>query len=371
MDPSKLSSLSPSEKNRYSRHLLLSDVGLEGQMLLKQAKVLVIGAGGLGCPVLQLLSTSGVGTIGVVDGDLVSESNLQRQFLFAPEDIGKNKSEVASKKLSIQNPTVLWQVFPQMLQVENALTLIKDFDLVIDGSDNFSTRYLVNDACVILGKPFVSGSLFKTEAQVSVFNDVASGTYRCLFPEEPTPEEMPSCSEIGVFSVLPSFAGAMMASEALKWILKKSNRLNGKLWTHDLMTGQTSIFRYGLIPENKTIKQLIPDYDVFCGVKKAISSLEITFERLKSLNDFLLIDIREPIERETTGPIVIAEGQEIFNGSDLSKAVFTNTTDKPLVLYCQKGQRSLKAVKLLTERVPQKKIFSLSGGFEGWKNLNL
>src|ERR1035437_5209301 len=304
--------LTKEEINRYSRHIIMPEIGIEGQEKLKQAKVLVVGAGGLGCPVLQYLTAAGVGIIGIVDDDIVDETNLQRQVLYNKEETGKQKADVAAKKLKLQNQNVHLISHILHLTSANALEIISHYDLVIDGSDNFPTRYLVNDACVMLNKPLVFGSIFKFEGQVSVFNYKNGPTYRCLFPEPPI--DSPNCAEIGVLGVLPGIIGTLMANEALKIILGIGEILSGKLFVLDALNFQTQIISFEKDPENLKISSLI-DYDNFCtpplshgsppspleragvrqGEAKEISVLELK-QLLDSKKDFQLIDVREVSE---------------------------------------------------------------------------
>ena len=256
--------LTKQEFQRYSRHIIIPEIGIIGQEKIKNSKVLVIGAGGLGCPVGQYLAAAGVGTIGIVDFDEVDESNLQRQILFTPEDIGKSKAEVAAQKLKKQNPNLQFTIYNLQFTSANSLDIIKNYDIIVDGSDNFPTRYLVNDSCVILGKPLVSGSVFKFQGQVSVFNYKNGPTYRCLFPEPPNSDDVPNCTEIGVLGVLSGIIGTIMANETLKIILEIGKVLSGKLLVMDTLslTMQTLSFRRN--PKNLNIKNLI-DYQVFCS----------------------------------------------------------------------------------------------------------
>lgn len=339
---------------------------MEGQEKLKRAKVLVIGAGGLGCPVLQYLVSAGVGTIGIVDDDVVDKTNLQRQILFSAEDVGKSKVEVASKKLFLLNPHCQLPTADCRLSSANALDIIKDYDLVIDGSDNFPTRYLVNDACVILNKPFVFGSIYKFEGQVSVFNYKSGPTYRCLFPEPP--HESVNCSEIGVLGVLPGIIGTMMANEALKIILGIGEVLSGKLFVFDALNSQTQVISFEKNPANSTINLLI-DYDAFC-----ISSLssrggagcevkEISASELKRLIEkkelIQVIDVREPSEFSEFN----------INGINIPLKTLSNHTDKirkdiPVIIHCQRGSRSKKAIELLQKDFGFTNLYNLTGGIE-------
>lgn len=225
--------LAKEEFKRYSRQIILEEVGYAGQEKLKAAKVLIIGAGGLGCPVVQYLTAAGVGTLGIIDDDKVDESNLHRQILYSVKDLGKNKAEVSAKKALELNPFAKALAFPEKLTTDNAIEIIKDFDIVVDGSDNFSTRYLVNDACIALNKPFVSSSVFQLEAQLSVFNYNGGPTYRCIFPEPP--ENIMNCSEAGVLGYLTGLAGTLQAGEVIKMILEKGEVLSGKLLVFDAL----------------------------------------------------------------------------------------------------------------------------------------
>src|ERR1035437_2494874 len=236
------SKMTTEEKRRYARHIILPEIGLEGQQKLKQAKVLVVGAGGLGCPVLQYLTAAGVGTLGIIDFDTVDESNLQRQVLYSTEDIGKHKAAIAKEKLEKQNPDINLVSHVAHLTSANALEIISQYDIVVDGSDNFATRYLVNDACVILNKVLVFGSIFKFEGQVSVFNYKGGPTYRCLYPEAPAEGDVPNCAEIGVLGVLPGIVGTLQANEVIKIITGIGDILSGKLLTLDALTMQFNTF---------------------------------------------------------------------------------------------------------------------------------
>jgi molybdopterin/thiamine biosynthesis adenylyltransferase/rhodanese-related sulfurtransferase len=344
--------LSPQESNRYSRHILLPEVGITGVQKLKAARVLVVGAGGLGCPVLQYLTAAGVGTIGIVDFDTVAESNLQRQILFTPADIGHLKAQVAQAKLSLQNPHVQLVAHAVHINKENALSLLAGYDLVIDGSDNFSTRYLVNDACLLLNKPLVFGSIYKFEGQVSVFNYQDGPTYRCLYPE---PGELAACHEVGVLGVLPGLIGTYMANEALKVILGIGDILSGKLLVLNALSLVSNIFSFPVNPINKNIKSL-PEDEVRCLAPIP----EITFaafqERLKSGEKFTLLDVREAHEyaRKNLGGILIPLGQ-------LEREIHKIPVNLPILVYCQSGARSLRAAQLLFDKgITQ--LINLKGG---------
>ena len=360
--------LSKDEIKRYSRHLLLSEIGNEGQERLKKAKVLIVGAGGLGCPALQYLASAGVGTIGIADGDVVDESNLQRQILFMKEDVGKNKAAVAKEKLSKSNPHIHLISQISNLTSGNALEVLNGYDLVIDGSDNFPTRYLMNDACVMLGKPLVFGSIFKFEGQVSVFNYKDGPTYRCLFPEPPS--ESPNCSEIGVLSVLPGMIGTLMANEALKIILEIGEPLAGKLFVLDALTMQTKLVSFIKDPHNSKVTYLI-DYELFCNPVKAMDPMQAEIVKempaaelrklIESKADFQLIDVREPFEYVSFN----LEGENIPLGS-IEAHTDKISRKKKVVIHCKGGSRSRMAIKILQKKYGYTNLYNLTGGIETW-----
>ncbi len=333
--------LNSRELRRYNRHIILPEIGLSGQQRLKEAKVLVIGAGGLGCPLLQYLAAAGVGNIGVVDSDKVDESNLHRQILYSPDDIGKNKAEVAVRKLSGLNPFIIITPIVSWLNSTNALQLFSGYDIIIDGSDNFATRYLVNDACVILNKPFVSGSIYKFQGQVSVFNYHDGPTYRCLYPE---PGEIPSCAEVGVLGILPGITGCLMANETIKMIIDKGEVLSGKLLVFDSLIMQFNTFEFSTVPENKKINTLT-DYDFFCEAQaKEITASELK-NKIKAGEKFQLIDVREPreYEQKNIGGLLIPLSELENNLDKISKTL-------PVIIHCQSGTRSKKAIDLLKQK---------------------
>ncbi|MCC6690839.1 MAG: molybdopterin-synthase adenylyltransferase MoeB [Bacteroidia bacterium] len=346
---------SDKELKRYNRHIILSEIGVEGQEKLKQAKVLVIGAGGLGCPVLQYLTAAGLGEIGIVDNDKIDESNLQRQVLYSTDDIGKYKAETAKDKLLRQNPYIKITSYVTYLNQQNALDIISKYNIIVDGTDNFPTRYLVNDACVILNKPFVFGSIFKFEGQVSVFNYKNGPTYRCLYPSPPAPGEVPNCSEIGVLGILPGMIGTLQANEVIKMITNIGEVLSGKLLAFDALSMNVQIFEFTDNPENKKIKGL-SNYETVCSIQ----TNEITSEELKSKinlkEKFQLIDVREEYEHElkNIGGELIPLGNLLDNLSKIQKGI-------PVIIYCQSGLRSKKAAELLSEK-GYKNIFSLKNG---------
>ncbi len=346
--------LSEQEKKRYARHIILPEVGLKGQQKLKQAKVLVIGAGGLGCPVLQYITAAGIGTIGIVDFDTVDESNLQRQVLYATEDIGKHKAAVAKEKLQKQNPYISFIAHISHLTFVNALDIISGYDMVVDGSDNFATRYLVNDVCVMLNKVLVFGSIFKFDGQVSVFNYNGGSTYRCLYPEPPAAGEVPNCAETGVIGVLPGITGTLMANEIIKLITHVGEVLSEKLLTFDALTMQFNTFTIKPNPSNRSIKELI-DYDIFCGTINEISAEELK-EKLKCKEDFQLVDVRELHEYEikNIGGILIPLNQLEDRLTKLNK-------EKEVIVHCASGARSKKAIAILKEH-GFTKVYNLQNG---------
>lgn len=355
-------SLSDAERTRYSRHLLLPEVGSAGQQKLKAARVLVVGCGGLGCPVLQYLAAAGVGTLGLLDCDVVDESNLQRQVLYATADVGRPKTAAAAEKLQAQNPFIELRPQQQQLTAANALALFADYDLVVDCSDNFATRYLVNDACVLLGKPLVFGAIFKFEGQVSVFNYQNGPTYRCLFPQPPAPGEAPSCAEIGVLGVLPGLVGTLQAAEALKIILELGEVLSGRLLVVDALSMRFQTVRFRAITANQQLSALAPDYAAFCGeaLPAAAPVPEISADELKAWQQsgrpLQVLDVREPHEyaRRSIGGLLIPLAQLPQQLGQLQAAV-------PVVVHCASGRRSQQAARLLLSQ-GFAEVYSLRNG---------
>lgn len=341
------------EKNRYSRHILLSQIGEAGQEKLKTAKVLVIGAGGLGCPVLQYLSAAGVGTIGIIDFDKIEESNLQRQILFSVDDIGKFKAESAKNRLEKLNPYINFSVYTYKLDTSNALSLFSQYDIIVDGTDNFSTRYLVNDACVICNKPLVYGAIYKFEGQVSVFNYKNGPTYRCLFPEPPKPGSVPNCSEVGVLGILPGIIGSYQANEALKIILEIGTPLSGKILLIDtLKTSQTILkinkkdIEYKNVIDNKSNFEQY-DYDFFCGINS--NTNEISASELKNIlnqENLQIVDVREEWEKPKHNELKAIN----IPLNKLSDNIKLLDKTKKTVVYCQHGKRSLAAIEYLKKQ---------------------
>ncbi|MDF1672293.1 MAG: molybdopterin-synthase adenylyltransferase MoeB [Vicingaceae bacterium] len=362
--------LTENEKYRYSRHLLLDKVGEEGQKKLKAAKVLVIGAGGLGCPVLQYLTGAGVGTIGIIDFDKVDETNLQRQVLFSINDIGTNKALAAKNRLEQLNQYIHFNVYQEKLTTKNALDLFNQYDIVVDGTDNFSTRYLVSDACVKTNKPLVYGSIYKFEGQVSVLNYNNGPSYRCLFPEAPEAGSVPNCSEIGVIGVLPGLIGTKQANEVIKIILQIGEPLSGKLLMYDALQANQFTVDIQRNEEQMKIAQQIDfssyDYDYFCGIKKSENMKEISAQELKELlakEDIQVIDVREVHETpkvEALNAINIPLQSVPYNMDKIAK-------DKKVVVHCQHGVRSMHAIDFL-EQNGFDNLINLTGGIVMWEN---
>ena len=327
------------EKIRYSRHFVMPEVGEEGQKKLKAAKVLVIGAGGLGCPMLQYLCAAGVGTIGIVDGDKVSESNLQRQILYTPNDVGKNKAKIAAIKLQEQNPCITINSYEHYIDTSNAIELISKYDIIADGTDTFETRYLINDACIIANKPFVAASVLQWEGQLSVYNYLGGPTYRCLYPEPPSAADSPTCAQAGVIGVLPGIIGCLQANEIIKMILQKKDILSGRLLRLDALTMEMNIFKIYLNTENKNIHSLIPS-NYNCGMKVE----ELTAQQFKNIDksSIQLLDVRERHEyaEQNIGGLNIPL-PELENNIQLLDR------DKPIIVHCASGKRSKIAVEIL------------------------
>jgi molybdopterin/thiamine biosynthesis adenylyltransferase/rhodanese-related sulfurtransferase len=363
------------ELARYNRHLIIPEFGMEGQQKLKSAKVLVVGTGGLGSPLLQYLAAAGVGTIGILDFDTVEESNLHRQVLFGISDVGKPKVEAAKHKLIEINPHIDIHVHNFRLTSDNAFDIIKDYDVVADGTDNFPTRYLVNDACVFLDKPNIYASIFQFEGQVSVFNYVDSNgergpNYRDLFPTPPPPGLVPSCAEVGVLGVLPGIIGSIQANEVIKVITDVGDPLAGRLFLFDALSFITRTVKVNkrsdnpLTGDNPTQTELI-DYQEFCGIPGYIEEYndinEITVQEFKdkldSDEDIQIIDVREPYEYEISNL-----GGELIPLNTILERHDKISRDKPVVVHCKAGVRSARAIRQLNEIYGFNNLYNLKGG---------
>ncbi|MDR3192912.1 MAG: molybdopterin-synthase adenylyltransferase MoeB [Treponema sp.] len=378
---SRLRDLSNEEISRYSRHLLLPEIGVEGQKRLKAAKVLLVGTGGLGAPLGLYLAAAGVGTLGIVDFDLVEESNLQRQVIHGARDVGRPKVASAKDRLKGINPHISVITYNTMLSSANALDIIRDYDIVADGTDNYQTRYLINDACVLLGKPNVYGSIFQFEGQASVFYAKEGPCYRCLYPEPPPPGLVPSCAEGGVVGVLPGIIGSIQANEVIKLIVGSSEYSNN---TADPLVGRLLLFdawkmnfrslkldkdpRCPVCGEHPSIHELI-DYEQFCGLKKeaAEDPVEIITAgelkaRLDNKDPLQIIDIREPHERAIAKfpqakPIPL--GQMVRRIDEFDERI-------DAVFICKIGQRSVFAIRALREAGYKGRLLNLKDGFNAW-----
>jgi molybdopterin/thiamine biosynthesis adenylyltransferase/rhodanese-related sulfurtransferase len=368
--------LSNDEVLRYSRHLIMPEVGMEGQLKLKAAKVLCIGAGGLGSPLALYLAAAGVGTLGVVDFDVVDYTNLQRQVIHTTADVGRKKLESAAEKVKAINPFIQLRPFETRLTSENALELFREFDIIVDGTDNFPTRYLVNDACVLTGKPNVYGSIFRFEGQVSVFGTKDGPCYRCLYPEPPPPGLVPSCAEGGVLGILPGLVGVMQATEAIKLILGKGEPLVGRLLLVDALGMRFRELKLRKNPDcpacgtHPTVTKLI-DYNEFCGIRGeekpvAANVPEIQPEDLKAKldagEDIFILDVREPHEYQ----ICNLQGYLIPLG-ELPKRAHELDSSREIVAHCRSGVRSAKAVTFL-QQAGFRKVKNLAGGILAWSD---
>jgi sulfur-carrier protein adenylyltransferase/sulfurtransferase len=349
--------LTPQEVRRYSRHLIIPDVGMAGQKRMKNAKVLVVGAGGLGSPALMYLAAAGIGTLGIVDFDVVEESNLQRQVIHGQSDVGRSKAESARDTVKEINPLVEVVLHTERLDSSNAMEIFADYDLIVDGTDNFATRYLVNDACVLLGKPYVWGSIYRFDGQASVFWSEYGPCYRCLYPEPPPPGMVPSCAEGGVLGVLCVSIGSIQVNEAIKVITGIGEPIVGRLMIYDALEMTYRSVKVRKDPEcplcgkNPTITELI-DYEAFCGTvseaaTEATLGSTITAAELAAMqqrgDDFLLVDVREPAEWD----IVRIPGATLIPKGDLPSRLADLPQNKPIVAYCKSGVRSAEALALL------------------------
>ena len=363
---------SKEELARYNRHIIIPEFGLEAQQKLKAAKVLVVGSGGLGSPVLLYLAAAGVGTLGIIDFDVVDDSNLQRQILFGVESIGVPKVEAARQRLLSLNPHIRIQVYNEQLTSKNALDIIKEYDVVADGTDNFPTRYLVNDACILTGKPNIYASIFQFEGQVSVFNyrnakGETGPNYRDLYPTPPPPGLVPSCAEGGVLGVLPGIIGSMQASEVIKVITGVGENLSGRFFIFDALNFETRTFKISrrddnpISGKNPSIKELI-DYEQFCQMKavenpiKEISAKDLYDWQVKG-EKFQLIDVREPHEFD-----IVNLGGELIPLATVATNADRIDRDKKVVLHCKMGGRSAKAIRELEEKYGFDNLYNLKGG---------
>jgi sulfur-carrier protein adenylyltransferase/sulfurtransferase len=371
--------LTVDEVRRYSRHLIIPDVGMTGQKRLKNARVLCVGAGGLGSPALLYLAAAGVGTLGIVDFDVVDESNLQRQIIHGQSDVGRPKAESARDSIRELNPLVNVVLHTERLDSDNAMEIFAQYDLIVDGTDNFATRYLVNDACVLLGKPYVWGSIYRFDGQASVFWAEYGPCYRCLYPEPPPPGMVPSCAEGGVLGVLCASIGSIQVNEAIKVITGIGEPLAGRLMIYDALEMSYRTVRVRKDPEcavcgkNPTITELI-DYEEFCGAVSedalnAASGSTITATELKAMLDndekIFLVDVREPNEYEIVsipGSVLIPKDQ-FLNGSALEKL----PQDRRIVLHCKSGARSAECLAVV-HNAGFSDAVHVGGGVLAWVN---
>ena len=370
-------SLTNEEILRYSRHLIMPEVGMEGQLKLKNSKVLLIGTGGLGAPLGLYLAAAGVGRLGLVDFDVVDFTNLQRQVAFGSDDVGKPKAAAAQARLSNLNPDIKVEMYETKLTSDNALDLFRDFDVIVDGTDNFPTRYLVNDACILLGKPNVYGSIFRFEGQATVFGMPDGPCYRCLYPEPPPPGLVPSCAEGGVLGVLPGIVGSIQAMETIKLILGRGDSLVGRLLLFDALAMKFRELKLRKNPncpvcgEHPTVTKLI-DYYEFCGVRGEevptpdLKVPEITPRELKARldrgDDLYILDVREPHEYQ----ICNLKGHLLPLG-ELPRRVHELDSSQEIVAHCRSGKRSAEAVDFL-RKAGFRKILNLKGGILAWSD---
>jgi sulfur-carrier protein adenylyltransferase/sulfurtransferase len=360
------------EVRRYSRHLIMPEVAMEGQTRLKAAKVLCIGAGGLGSPVAMYLAAAGVGTLGIVEFDVVDETNLQRQIIHGQSDIGRSKAQSARDAIAEINPNVNVVLHEVRLDSSNALDVLKDYDLIVDGTDNFPTRYLVNDACVLLGKPYVWGSIFRFEGQVSVFWAEQGPCYRCLYPEPPPPGMVPSCAEGGVLGVLCATIGSIQATEAVKLLIGRGEPLIGRLKLYDALEMEFKTIRVRKDPacpicgENPTVTELI-DYEEFCGIRGAEAEIEgevprVTPEELarlmKSDQPPVLVDVREPFELEISK---LPWDYKLMPMNEVVNRVHELSSADDIVVVCRTGARSAQATQFLNS-IGYTRVRNLAGG---------
>jgi sulfur-carrier protein adenylyltransferase/sulfurtransferase len=370
--------LSNEEIARYSRHLIMPEVALDGQKKLKSSRVLTIGAGGLGSPLALYLAAAGVGTLGIVDFDIVDESNLQRQIIHGTSDIGRPKMESARDRIQDINPNVSVEAFEEALSSENALEIFQDFDVIVDGTDNFPTRYLVNDASVLSGKPNVYGSIFRFEGQASVFYAKEGPCYRCLYPEPPPPGLVPSCAEGGVLGILPGAIGTIQATETVKLILGIGEPLIGRLLLYDALGMSFREMKLRKNPncpvcgENPTVTELI-DYQEFCGIPQAQQAEDVDElpeigvqdlkEKLEAGERVAVLDVREPHEYEVAN--LEAQGAKLIPLGELPERLAELNQNDEIAVHCKTGGRSARAVKLL-QNAGFGNVYNVEGGITAW-----
>jgi adenylyltransferase/sulfurtransferase len=374
-----LPELTTDDLSRYSRHLILPEVGMEGQRKLKAARVLCVGTGGLGSPLAFYLAAAGVGTLGLVDFDVVDASNLQRQIIHSTKDIGRKKLDSAAEKLTALNPALNVVKHETMLSSANAMEILKDYDIVADGTDNFPTRYLVNDACVLLGKPNVYGSIFRFEGQASVFGTEEGPCYRCLYPEPPPPGLVPSCAEGGVLGILPGLVGVIQATEVIKLILGKGDPLIGRLLLVDALGMRFRELKLRKNPacpvcgENPTVNELI-DYQHFCGIipesqedkamKNGVPQLSVKElkRRIDMGEDVFILDVREPYEYQ-----IAQIGGKLIPQNDVPQRLSEIPRDREIAVLCRSGARSQRIAEFLKQQ-GYTQVANLAGGILAWSD---
>ena len=369
---SRIMELTKGEVDQYQRHLSLKNFGLQKQLKLKESSVLVVGAGGLGCPALQYLSAAGVGKIGIIDDDVIDSSNLQRQILFTHEDIGLPKAQKAAERLSLSNPHIQIKAYVERLTAEIARNLFQDYDVIVDGTDNFLSRYLINDACILFDKPLIHGSINQFDGMVSVFNLNGGPTYRCLFPEQPDPSSIPSCAEAGVLGVLPGIIGCWQAMEAIKVLTEIGSTLSGKLLMYNALSQVTRVIKIDPTPQSREIEDLSSTFET-CSPHSCSSSndiIEISSEELakmiKAEEVFQLLDVRESWERSQSRILSSLHQPlgELINSSVVSPHKDLNRSIN-LVIYCKAGIRSRMACEAL-KSIGFTRLYNLSGGMDDW-----
>ena len=367
--------VSNSPTPRYQKQMLLKEIGEHGQRLLSQASVLVVGAGGLGCPALQYLAAAGIGRIGIVDFDVVEVSNLHRQILYTMEDLGVLKVEIAEKRVKALNPEVKVEIFSEKMDTQNALSIMESFDLVLDGSDNFPTRYLINDACVLLDKPLVYGSVFRFEGQVSVFNVLDNGiktNYRDLFPEPPNPADVADCNEAGVLGVLPGIIGTMQANEAIKLITGAGKTLSNRLFCYNALNNAVYELEISPLPDAQKQLPKTPEafkkmnYEWFCKMTSdEFTDIDgPTFDQLRQTKTPIILDVRNLNE----WPKVTEFEHLRIPLAELEQNLDKIDPNRPLVIFCQTGVRSITAAHLIIEKLSARSVYNLKGGILPWKS---